>query len=272
MPPEPTVRTITDADEAGRLALDGLSEYFGPYLRYFVSETLRCGGEVDVATEAGDVTGLLVGNEPERLGSVFARTDEALRSLGARHDRWSLFAERRPDPPIEPYVVYRGRPTATASPLRLTHPIRPARPADLDGMRALLDRVDGPVNPRWFEGLPWESERGFVAEDGGRTVGEGWLSVVGSRGRLHSLAVEPRYRRLGLATDLVGTRVELARSLGLTEVISEIEQDNRASRLIAERFGMRPVGRMFLRSAPAPTPVATSAGLRTPGTPWPSSR
>jgi ribosomal protein S18 acetylase RimI-like enzyme len=259
------LRALSDPRSLGGPEVEELTEFFGPFLRYFVAETARSGGEVLLANDEGRVAGVLLGSEVERLGTVFSRSTATAEMLRDRHPGWSIFTERELSGPHDTFRVYRGHlDDLDMGPL--DHPIRAVEGGDLPAVRGLLERSDGPINPRWFTGIPSATEQGVVAEDRGRVVGVGWLSSLGGFARLHSLAVEPRYRRLGIATALVRARLRRARALGADSVISEIAEENGPSRAIAERLGFEVVGRMFLH-APRASPrsdLATTEGLRTP--------
>jgi L-amino acid N-acyltransferase YncA len=259
------VRSLGDPTALLPATLAGLSPHFEPFLPYFVRETFRSGGGVDLIASGPRVEGLSLGSDVEQGGSVFARTDRAVELLRAHRPRWALFAERQVAPVVEPFLVYTGPPPIPAAGDRPRYAVRPVVRDDLPGVQGLLERTDGPVNPGWLSGLPSESERGFVAEHDGRVVGVGWVSLVGDRARLHSLTVEPRYRRLGIGGDLLRARLRLAGQLGVREVLSEIAEGNDPSRRLAETAGMRPSGRMYLHPALTPTPE----GRRRPDTPSP---
>ena len=62
---------------------------------------------------------------------------------------------------------------------------------------------------------------------------------------MHSLAVRPMYRHLGLGTDLLFARLLWARAAGARSVLSEIADQNLPSRAVAEAGGMRRVGEIF---------------------------
>ena len=89
-----------------------------------------------------------------------------------------------------------------------------ARPHDLRGALALLARAELPqqdVAERWGHSF-------VVREDDGRVVAMAGLEVHGAYGLLRSVAVEPDYRRQGLAAALVDAAMERARLLELHAV------------------------------------------------------
>jgi GNAT superfamily N-acetyltransferase len=149
------------------------------------------------------------------------------------------------DPSSEPFDILATSSCADVPSHAFRHQIRPFSKADLPAVLDLIHEVYGPVNDRWFDGLPSPSETGFVAEVDGRVAGVAWISTVGTYGRLHSLTVRAPYRRMGLGTDLLFARLLWARRVGAEEVLSEISEHNVASLAVAARGGMRQVGRIF---------------------------
>src|SRR5512139_3798990 len=90
----------------------------------------------------------------------------------------------------------------------------PARPHDLRGALDLLGRselTDQDVAAGWGHYF-------VVREDDGRVVGVAGLEVHGEDGLLRSVAVDPDYRRQGLAASLVEAAMERAKVLELRSV------------------------------------------------------
>ncbi|HLY77127.1 MAG TPA: GNAT family N-acetyltransferase, partial [Thermoplasmata archaeon] len=111
----------------------------------------------------------------------------------------------------------------------------------------MLREMYGPVDTSWLEAFPGEAEqRCFVASVAGEIAGVGWVSVASGRGRLHSLSVRPRYRRMRIGTDLWHARRLWAEHVGAQQLISEISEQNVASLAIATAGGMHPMGQLLL--------------------------
>jgi RimJ/RimL family protein N-acetyltransferase len=243
---EPGARAIGDRASLATLRFGDLSDFFNPFLRHFAEETLRSGGELWVTERDGTVEGLLSGLPEFRLGTVFARGRPTTERLAAERPSWWLFADVPLGPDAEPYRLYAADAGGSPAPHRFGHLVRPVGPNDVPALVRFYDEVEGRVDRRWFDGLPSAQELGFVSEVAGTIAGAGWLSLVDGWGRLHSLAVRPRYRRLGIGGDLVAARLLRARSVGVRRVYSEIAETNGPSRAIAEAAGMRPAGTIFL--------------------------
>ena len=90
----------------------------------------------------------------------------------------------------------------------------PARPHDLRGALDLLGRselTEQDVSEGWGHYF-------VVREDDGRVVGVAGLELHGENGLLRSVAVEPDYRRQGLAAALVEAVLARAERVGLSSV------------------------------------------------------
>jgi len=93
--------------------------------------------------------------------------------------------------------------------------LRPATPADLVAVRALLRDAKLPA-----DGIEDQFGEAYVVgvRREGRIVGLAGLEVYGSEGLLRSVVVVPPLRGLGLGEALVGDRLARARTLKLTSV------------------------------------------------------
>jgi GNAT superfamily N-acetyltransferase len=222
-----------------------LSEWFNPLLEHFAHETLRCGGKVRGLRERGRLAALTLFDPVENVLSIFTRQRELAEALLAARGARSAYADDRLDASAEPFGIYRSDLTAPPPAVRLRHAVRPATGADVPRVVELVGEVQGAVDRRWFDGLPGRGESGYVVEVDGRLAGAAWVTVVGPSARLHSLAVRPAFRRLGIGGDLVAVRLAWAQRQGAGEAISEIADRNAASRSVAERLGMRRVGSIY---------------------------
>jgi GNAT superfamily N-acetyltransferase len=240
-----SVRPIVRPEEVRDLALEDLSDWFNPLLGHFMVESLRCGGEVSVAERSSRVAGIYLYSPAEGLASTFTRSVEIASEFLRRHEGVPMYASFALVPHAEPFLVYSGAVGPEAPDERLVHAIRIAARADLPGASQLLREVNGNVDDRWIASMPISSERCFLAEIDGELAGAAFASLVGRRGRLHSLSVRPRYRRLGIGRDLFRARRMWLAAAGAGSILSEIAERNTPSRRIAERGGMTVAGRMF---------------------------
>jgi sarcosine oxidase, subunit beta len=238
-------RLVTDATEVAALAWTPLSEWFDPFLPGFARDALRTGGTVEIAEGEGRVRGLLLLGPSEGVGSGFTRTRAIAERYLGQAPPSGLYLE-------QPWQAGGGLVEVFAAELqdwepteRLRNRVRIALPDDLPRVRELMRAELGAGVDPWFASLPRSEETAFVGESDGRIVGVSWLTRVGPFARGHSFVVHPRFRGLGMGTDLLTARMLWLRRTGGRRVVSEIYDGNRASRTAAERAGMALVGRMY---------------------------
>jgi GNAT superfamily N-acetyltransferase len=235
--------------DESELARADLSPWFNPFLVHFAREAVRCGGEAHVLRENGAVAGLVLTDPVERVATVFSRSrGKAAETVRAR-GRLGMYADFAFDPPGEAFDILRANPVDDLPTHRFRHRLRTFSRTDRPAVVDLLAEVHGAVNERWFDDLPTSTEVGFLAEVDGRLSGVAWISRVGDHARLHSLTVRPRYRRLGVGTDLLFARLLWARRQRVTDLLAEIGHGNVGSLTIAARGGLRPVGQIFFYPA-----------------------
>lgn len=233
-----------------------LSPWFNPFLPHFVRETERTGGRVRWVTERERLSAIVLDDPTERVSSIFSRSPGLARGLVAARGTWSAYSDFLFDGPHEAYRVYSISLTGSPSLHRFRHRVRPVGEPDIARVVDLVQEVHGRVDPRWFRSAPDSPETGFVVEVGPRLAGVGWVAVAGRSARLHSLAVRPAYRRLGIGSDLLFARLLWAASAGATEALSEIAEGNRPSCSVAEAGGMHSVGELYLYPPVSGPPVA----------------
>jgi sarcosine oxidase subunit beta len=252
--------SLPDAQAVDTLRLPPLSDWFDPFLRRFLKDALRVGGTAEAALAGEAVRGVHLTSPVEDVGSVFTRTprvaDHYLRRLG----RGGLYTESAWAPGGDAILVLAGDLRDWRFEGAIRNPVRLADGADLPQVRELLTEVGGEVDDRWWESLPRPDELCFLCEVDGRAAGVSWASVEGRFARGHSFAVRPRFRGLGVGTDLLHARMLWLQSLGIRQVVSEIYEGNAASQTSAERAGMAVVGRMFhYREMRPPGPARDAA-------------
>lgn len=244
-------RRLSELREVERLTWTPLSEWFDPFLPLFARDTLRTGGSVEIAVSGGSVCGLLLSGSSEEVGSGFTRIRSVARRYLDRRDAGGIYLEEPWTDGGEPVEVFAADLRDWASEVPLRHPVRMAQEADLPAIRRLMRAELGPGVDGWIATLPRPEETAFVGEVHGDIVGVSWLSRVGPFARGHSFVVHPRYRGLGLGTDLLTARMLWLQRTGGRQVVSEIYDGNAASMVAAERAGMSRVARLYhFRPAP----------------------
>jgi len=199
-----------------------------------------------VAREAGNPVGLVLHDPRESVASIFTRSAELAERLFRQCRESQVYSELDLKAPRERFRIYAAHITPGEPDHRFRHRIRVAEDRDLAAVKRLLKELYGELNERWFSGAIGLEETGFIAEMGGALAGVAFASVIGAHGRLHSLAVRPGYRGMGIGLDLLFARRIWAQRAGARDLLSEISEHNLPSQKVAERGGMRPVGQIFL--------------------------
>lgn len=240
------------------LAFGDLSDFFNPFLRHFVREALQGGGEVWLSRDGALVDGLLLYNHVEKVGSIFTRSGATAEGLFALKDSLATFAEFPLAPKAETYYVCASDAAGASDAHRFSHRVRLARRSELPDIVRVLHEMYGRIDTSWLQASSPEEDKCLVVEVAGELAGLGWVSVVDHEGRLHSLTVRPRYRRMGIGTDLWHARMLWAHRAGARRVISEISEHNVASLAIAAAGGMQRIGRLYLSRKPSGGSLPTS--------------
>ncbi len=226
-------------------SLTGLSDWFDPFLPEFVRDTLRCDGTVTLALSAtGAVEGLRIYHPEEGLGSIFSRSSDVAEAMRAERPDGAFFCELELAAPSERFELFAVDLAEIPPTGEFSYPVRVATARDLPGVVRSMMEIHGAYDPRGWVGADPAVERCLVIGLEDRIAGVGWVTRAGRRGRLHSVSVLPRYRRLGLGTELLQARLRWLRAAGAESALSEIADTNRASRALAEAAGMRAVATM----------------------------
>jgi GNAT superfamily N-acetyltransferase len=241
-----SLHRIASPKELEGFRLDPLSEYFAPFLRHFAAETLRCDETVQVAGTPPRARGMFLTNTRERVASAFTRDRRLAETLFRTPGPEGFFSEFDLGPGTETYDVLAADWGATEAPPPFVHPVRVVRAEDRPAITSLLAEIYGAVDERWLAQTPHDEEVGLLVELEGQVVGVGWMCVVGPAARFHSLSVRPGFRRRGIGRDLWSARIRWAQRAGVTHGVTEISQHNAASRSLALRAGLRPVGAIYL--------------------------
>lgn len=114
--------------------------------------------------------------------------------------------------------------------------IRPMKIRDYDSVIALWQRAGLPFEPEGRDSFPAVARQlqasghlMFVAEADGQIIGTVFASHDGRKGWINRLAVEPRYRRRGLAQQLVAKAEEALAHEGILIVAALVEAPNEPS-------------------------------------------
>ena len=83
----------------------------------------------------------------------------------------------------------------------------------------------------------------LVAEEDGKVVGYAGLQVVLDEGYIANVAVDPDYRRKGIASKLMQVYIDFAKANRLAFLTLEVRPSNMAAIILYGRLGFRSVGR-----------------------------
>ena len=240
-----TPRMITDVMELKHLHFEDVS-FFNPFLKQFAAETLLAGGEVyAVQKDNGAVCGLLLYDAVEKTGSIFTRSRDACYLLSGLKSKMAFFSELPLDLRKEIYLIYARDMSDFSFMHRFVHEVRLARDEDLPDVLDVMKNVGARINPGWIHAAFAAGEKCFIVRNGRNIAGAAWLAMAGEKGRLHSLAVSPQFRKQGIGTDLLFARLLWLGRSGAQYAFSEIAESNKASRSIAARGGMHQAGEMY---------------------------
>jgi GNAT superfamily N-acetyltransferase len=239
------VLEIRDASDTDFHFPDNLS-FFAPYLQYHIREVLGVGGEAYVSwTSEGAVSGAFIYDGFERGGTIYTRSRKVFDYFYALKPFSFLFAEMATEHENEVYDIYTVDLESYPSAHRFSHEISMAEEGDVNEIERFMAETHPGINRRWARVALKNGDRCLTVRLGDEISGLGWLSLVNGIGRLHSLYVKPRFRRIGIGEDILNARLLWLRSNHARTAFSEISRDNTASSSLALRSHMRVFGQVF---------------------------
>ena len=234
------VRNVSDIDFS---SANGLS-FFDPYLEYWEKETLEIAGEVHVSrTSAGDVSGIFLYDGHEKDGSIFTRSRDVFDYFYNLRPFKSIYAELPTERPKE------------------TYDIDTIDKDEIDEIRKFMLSTDPRLNPKWVKVALNSKDKCVTVRLGDEIAGVGWLSLVNGVGRLHSLFVKPRFRKMGVGLDILFARLLWLRSKHARTAFSEISVNNLQSTKTSMKGGMKVSGHVYQYFRTQPRNAATTAAI-----------
>lgn len=88
-------------------------------------------------------------------------------------------------------------------------------------------------------GLDSRLDTYFVYEDHGRILGYSVLRILADEGEIQRIAVEPKFRRLGVARKLMEAMVTFSRWRGVGAIALEVRPSNEGARKLYDFYGFR---------------------------------
>lgn len=244
---EGEVSQIKDTHQASDIVFPKGLSFFEPYLRYHTNETLEAGGEAYVSrTAQGNVSGLFLYDEVEMAGTIYTKSREVFDYFYGLKPFNYIFAELETENNHEVYDIYAVDVGDLKANHRFRYEISVADARDADEIEEFMVSTHPGINRSWVKLALRNGERCFTVRLDKGIAGAGWVSIVNRTGRLHSLFVEPRFRRLGIGGDILQARLLWLKAKRARSAFSEIARDNAASSEIASKGGMHVTGRTFL--------------------------
>lgn len=129
---------------------------------------------------------------------------------------------------------------------------RQAEQHDKEGIKEVLVKSFEPTYAYYAQKSFANLHNALVAEDGGKVIGViNWrVFKVGEKkiGYVFWLAVQPEYRRMGVAKSLIRSATEsIQQEIGLGDIFAAVEKDNIPSRRLIESFGFTLITRTAMK-------------------------
>ncbi len=236
---------LRNASDVHLVFPDGFS-FFQPYLEYWIKETLEIGGEAYVSeTAAGNGSGLFLYDDYEKAGSIFTRSREVFDFFRALKPFKSIYAELKTELPKEIYDIYTIDLENNSLDHTFSHSISVADIEQIEELRQFMLSTHPGTNPRWIDIALRNGDKCVTVRLGDEIAGVGWLSLANGIGRLHSLFVKPRFRKIGVGPDILSARLFWLKSKHARMAFSEISVNNLQSSRISVRGGMKVSGQVY---------------------------
>lgn len=236
---------VRNASEVQSIFPDGFS-FFQPYLEYWIKETLEIGGEAYVSkTQSGNGSGLFLYDDYEKAGSIFTRSREVFDHFYRLKPSKSIYAELQTEQPKEIYDIYTVDLEDKSLDHKFSHAVSVADREQIEDIRQFMLSTHPGTNPRWIDVALGNGDKCVIVRLGDEIAGVGWLSLVNDIGRLHSLFVKPRFRKISVGLDVLFARLLWLKSKNARMAMSEVSVNNLQSSRIAGRGGMKVSGQVY---------------------------
>ena len=220
--------------------------FFQPYLEYWIKETLEIGGEAYVSeTSVGDPSGLFLYDGYEKAGSIFTLSRGVFDYFYRLRPFKSIYAEFQTEHPKEVYDIYTIDLENNSLDHAFSHAVSVADRSQIEEIRQFMLSTHPGTNPRWIDVALTNGDKCVTVRLGDEIAGVGWLSLVDGIGRLHSLFVKPRFRKIGVGLDILFARLLWLKSKDARMALSEISVSNSQSSRVSTRGGMKVYGQVY---------------------------
>ncbi len=195
-------------------------------------------------TATGSGSGLFLYDDYEKAGSIFTRSREAFDYFYKLKPFKSIYAELQTEYPKEIYDIF-TKDLENSLDHTFSHAISVADGQQIEEIRQFMLSTHPGTNPRWIDVAFRNGDRCATVRLGDEIAGLGWLSLVNGIGRLHSLFVKPRFRKIGVGLDILFARLLWLKSKHARIALSEISVNNLQSSGISVRGGMKVSGQVY---------------------------
>lgn len=123
--------------------------------------------------------------------------------------------------------------------------LAPMQAADLDAVQRIERASFAKPWPAYAYRQEIETNRlahYIVARTGDEIVGFAGMWMMVDQAHITTFAVDPKWRRKGVGSEMVRVLLEMARPLGARQATLEVRLSNMAARQLYQKFGFRPVG------------------------------
>ena len=196
-------------------------------------------------TAAGKGSGLLLYDDYEKAGSVFTQSREVFEHFYRLKPFKSIYAELLNERLKEVYDIHTTDLESSSLDHAFSHAVSVADREQIEEIRRFMLSTHPGTNPRWIDVALGNGDKCVTVRLGDEIAGLGWLSLVNGIGRLHSLFVKPRFRRIGVGLDILFARLFWLKSKHSRIAFSEISVDNLQSSKIAKKGGMTGSGLVY---------------------------
>ncbi len=156
----------------------------------------------------------------------------------------SIYAELQTEYPKEIYDIF-TKDLENSLDHTFSHAISVAHIEQVEELRQFMLSTHPGTNPRWIDVALRNGDKCVTVRLGDEIAGVGWLSLVNGIGRLHSLFVKPRFRKIGVGLDILFARLLWLKSKHARIALSEISVNNLQSSGISVRGGMKVSGQVY---------------------------
>jgi len=220
--------------------------FFEPYLPYHLKEILEIGGEVYTAkTQDGSLTGIFIYDNCEKVGTIYTRSREIFDYFYALKPFNFLFSEMQTELENEIYNIWKVNLDNLALAHRFSYEISMADAEHEDEVEHFMALTHPRINKSWVRVALKNGDKCFIVRLNDEIAGLGWVSLVNGFGRLHSLFVQPQFRRMGMGEDILNARLLWLKSNRAHSAFCEISQSNVASAGNVTKAQMSVVGQVY---------------------------